>query len=153
MFDLGLTFQSTVTVVARLGRASTFCGTAILDWGAIWNPFLLQHSIHVFLILYLYRRNYSDHFTLLKRNRSALAVSCEVTSAHASDLSAYNWLTNRELLLNNSRTKAVRVGISFWSGNLFLIAPFPDRCLLVPFYQRSCGCQGNVTYEIVEVII
>ena len=21
----------------------------------------------------------------------------------------------------------------FWSGNLFLIAPFPDRCLLVPF--------------------
>ena len=30
-----LTFQSTVTVVARLGRASTFCGTAILHWGAI----------------------------------------------------------------------------------------------------------------------
>ena len=28
-------FQSTVTVVARLRRASTFCGTAILDWGAI----------------------------------------------------------------------------------------------------------------------
>ena len=24
--------------------------------------------------------------------------------------------------------------LSFWSGNLFLIAPFPDRCLLVPFY-------------------
>ena len=22
----------------------------------------------------------------------------------------------------------------FWSGNLFLIAPFPDICLLVPFY-------------------
>ena len=22
----------------------------------------------------------------------------------------------------------------FWSGNLFLIAPFPDRCLLVPFH-------------------
>ena len=21
----------------------------------------------------------------------------------------------------------------FWSGNLFLIAPFPDLCLLVPF--------------------
>ena len=21
-----------------------------------------------------------------------------------------------------------------WSGNLFLIAPFPDLCLLVPFY-------------------
>ena len=24
-----------LTVVARLGSASTFCGTAILDWGAI----------------------------------------------------------------------------------------------------------------------
>ena len=23
--------------------------------------------------------------------------------------------------------------LGFWSGNLFLIAPFPDRCLLVPF--------------------
>ena len=22
----------------------------------------------------------------------------------------------------------------FWNGNLFLIAPFPDLCLLVPFY-------------------
>ena len=22
--------------------------------------------------------------------------------------------------------------LGFWSGNLFLIAPFPDRCLLVP---------------------
>ena len=24
--------------------------------------------------------------------------------------------------------------LGFWSGNLFLLAPFPDRCLLVPFY-------------------
>ena len=23
--------------------------------------------------------------------------------------------------------------LGFWSGNLFLIVPFPDRCLLVPF--------------------
>ena len=23
--------------------------------------------------------------------------------------------------------------LSFWSGNFFLIAPFPDHCLLVPF--------------------
>ena len=23
--------------------------------------------------------------------------------------------------------------LGFWSRNLFLIAPFPDRCLLVPF--------------------
>ena len=26
--------------------------------------------------------------------------------------------------------------LGFWSGNLFLIAPFPDLCLLVPF--RNC---------------
>ena len=24
--------------------------------------------------------------------------------------------------------------LGFWSGNLFLIATFPDRCLLVPFF-------------------
>ena len=24
--------------------------------------------------------------------------------------------------------------LGFWSGNLFLIAPFPDLCLRVPFY-------------------
>ena len=26
--------------------------------------------------------------------------------------------------------------LGFWSGNLFLIAPFPDLCLFVPFYRR-----------------
>ena len=25
--------------------------------------------------------------------------------------------------------------LGFWSGNFFLIAPFPDLCLLVPFYR------------------
>ena len=25
--------------------------------------------------------------------------------------------------------------LGFWSGNLFLIAPFPDLCLLVPFLR------------------
>ena len=34
--------------------------------------------------------------------------------------------------------------LGFWSGNLFLIAPFPDLCLLVPFCvdsdtARVCG--------------
>ena len=31
----------------------------------------------------------------------------------------------------------------FWSGNLFLIAPFPDLCLLVPFnfiFSILIGC-------------
>ena len=27
--------------------------------------------------------------------------------------------------------------LGFWSGNLFLIAPFPDLCLLVPFEALS----------------
>ena len=27
--------------------------------------------------------------------------------------------------------------LGFWSGNLFLIAPFPDLCLLVPFYVEA----------------
>ena len=27
--------------------------------------------------------------------------------------------------------------LGFWSGNLFLIAPFPDLCLLVPFWTES----------------
>ena len=26
--------------------------------------------------------------------------------------------------------------LGFWSGNLFLIAPFPDLCLLVPFFFK-----------------
>ena len=26
--------------------------------------------------------------------------------------------------------------LGFWSGNLFLIVPFPDLCLLVPFDRR-----------------
>ena len=30
--------------------------------------------------------------------------------------------------------------LGFWSGNLFLIAPFPDLCLLVPF----CTLHGHV---------
>ena len=27
--------------------------------------------------------------------------------------------------------------LGFWSGNLFLIAPFPDLCLLVPFFFQQ----------------
>ena len=41
--------------------------------------------------------------------------------------------------------------LGFWSGNLFLIAPFPDPCLLVLFYYiptKKYGveleCRGRV---------
>ena len=27
--------------------------------------------------------------------------------------------------------------LGFWSGNLFLIAPFPDLCLIVPFCFKA----------------
>ena len=33
----------------------------------------------------------------------------------------------------------------FWSGNLFLIAPFPDLCLLVPFYYVPGGHGSHVS--------
>ena len=29
--------------------------------------------------------------------------------------------------------------LGFWSGNLFLIAPFPDLCLLVPFQMYDAA--------------
>ena len=34
--------------------------------------------------------------------------------------------------------------LGFWSGNLFLIAPFPDLCLLVPF-SRVDGCIKQIS--------
>ena len=34
--------------------------------------------------------------------------------------------------------------LGFWSGNLFLIAPFPDLCLLVPF------CLWHTEYDFVN---
>ena len=42
--------------------------------------------------------------------------------------------SNQSLIVN-----LVFYHIGFWSGNLFLIAPFPDRCLPVPFCNKfSC---------------
>ena len=95
MFVLALTFQSTVTVVARLGSASTFCGTAILDW----VPFEIHFCSHtaymyisyIFIPQKLLRSFYIAENIEYLRNRSALAVSCEIKSRarSASDLSAY----------------------------------------------------------------
>ena len=36
--------------------------------------------------------------------------------------------------------------LGFWSGNLFLIAPFPYLCLLVPFYGKVNF--GNIDFYI-----
>ena len=38
--------------------------------------------------------------------------------------------------------------LGFWSGNLFLIAPFPDLCLLVPFHQF-----GLVSEKYMDLLI
>ena len=41
--------------------------------------------------------------------------------------------------------------LGFWSGNLFLIAPFPDLCLLVPFYclasDQSIAWSCDMPYD------
>ena len=37
--------------------------------------------------------------------------------------------------------------LGFWSGNLFLIAPFPDLCLLVPFNYFRNKVAINFPYE------
>ena len=50
--------------------------------------------------------------------------------------------------------------LGFWSGNLFLIAPFPDLCLLVPFYQlivsaikfRKCVSMFMIPITLLEKI-
>ena len=43
--------------------------------------------------------------------------------------SAYNMFSKYKYLIVN----LVFSYLGFWSGNIFLIAPFPDHCLLVPF--------------------
>ena len=41
--------------------------------------------------------------------------------------------------------------LGFWSGNLFLIAPFPDLCLLVPFCTFSASAdRGDCLLVIFE---
>ena len=39
--------------------------------------------------------------------------------------------------------------LGFWSGNLFLIAPFPDLCLLVPFFNQFMWQYGIQSRKIV----
>ena len=42
----------------------------------------------------------------------------------------------------------------FWSGNLFLIAPFPDLCLLVPFYKFKKLIERNdFSFQFRKIII
>ena len=46
--------------------------------------------------------------------------------------------------------------LGFWSGNLFLIAPFPDLCLLVPFFehlQQGITSAGIFSKIVIDVTI
>ena len=40
--------------------------------------------------------------------------------------------------------------LGFWSGNLFLIAPFPDLCLLVPFLQLIYLTEIHLYYNYIR---
>ena len=43
--------------------------------------------------------------------------------------------------------------LGFWSGSLFLIAPFPDLCLLVLFYHMSMSyTQACYFYALILVL-
>ena len=42
--------------------------------------------------------------------------------------------------------------LGFWSGNLFLIAPFPDLCLLVPFCIL-CACADCEIIVITDMTV
>ena len=58
-------------------------------------------------------------------------------------------MSDSKYLLNVSWYKYLIVSLvfshlGFWSGNLFLIAPFPDLCLLVPFYINFDKCREEI---------
>ena len=42
--------------------------------------------------------------------------------------------------------------LGFWSGNLFLIAPFPDLCLLVPFFSNVFIAVKNENFLVKKKI-
>ena len=49
--------------------------------------------------------------------------------------------------------------LGFWSGNLFLIAPFPDLCLLVPFhmwqliFESDCYLSLQMCKILAEIVM
>ena len=43
--------------------------------------------------------------------------------------------------------------LGFWSGNLFLIAAFPELCLLVPLNNMYCTMHLEITFMHVSVNI
>ena len=55
-----------------------------------------------------------------------------------------SWCLNFFVLIG----KLVFPQLGFWSGNLFLIAPFPDLCLLVPFNMAKTSHSASAAVYI-----
>ena len=96
------------------------------------------------LFLYYYERDFMD--SLNHDNQADVIEAFNSTSRYLDDLlnidnpyfeGMVNQIYPPELKLNkaNISDTDTQFGshLGFWSGNLFLIAPFPDLCLLVPF--------------------
>ena len=43
--------------------------------------------------------------------------------------------------------------LGFWNGNFFLIAPFPDRCLLILFLQYGSNYRIDYYFAMFIIII
>ena len=73
------------------------------------------------------------HYSLCTAAHSAYDMiswyKCLLVGLEIAAHSAYDMFTWYKYLL----VGLVFSRFDFWSGNLFLIAPFPDLCLLVPF--------------------
>ena len=67
-----------------------------------------------------------------------MAAYLEVAAHLAYDM--FSWYKNLNVNL-------VFPPHGFWSGNFFLIASFPDHCLLVPFHVVIVDCRSNNSYK------
>ena len=74
--------------------------------------------------------NYAALFNCAPVGRASDSMMARHKAAH----SAYDMFSWCKYLIVN----LVFSHLGFWSGNLFLIATFPDLCLLVPFYNALC---------------
>ena len=95
----------------------------------LWFPLFYVLVLNVCAVCTLCAFSY---FSLGKGN--SVATFWEI-AAH----SAYEMLSKYKVLT----VKLVFPRLGFWSGTFFLIAPFPDHCLLVPFSYLNNVFQVN----------
>ena len=94
---------------------------------------------HFFLKIYHLIRKIIRKNICLHRNDSYIIIKDMSEKPTVSIINPF--YRSSQLPLPGCRLKSrmlVFSHLGFWSGNLFLIAPFPpDLCLLVPFYYRD----------------